>query len=137
MKANMVRVMAAACIGLATTAVTVTQAGDRTPVVNGTNSINAPVVNIAETFRELDRNGDGWLSVTEFSRVDRQIGRLQASEPGLPDQFGYVTVLGPFWSDQDLAYLFMMLDTNRDGLLSPAEFGAINQVAAAYNYGPR
>jgi hypothetical protein len=56
------------------------------------------------------------------------------SESGLPNQFGYVTPLGPFWSYQDLTRLFLYLDTNRDGALTLAEFSAINEVAPTFTY---
>ncbi len=124
MKANIVRVMAAALIGLATTAVAVTQAGDTAPVAN----INTPVVDIGKTFRQLDRNGDGRLSMAEFLLVEPLIGRLQSSGGGVPDWSGYVTRTGPFFGDQNLAQLFWTLDANRDGMLTQAEFAGINQV---------
>ena len=132
MKANIVRVMTAALIGLATTAVVDAQAGDRIAVANGTVSRNAPVVDIAGTFRQLDRNGDGSLSLAEFEKVDRIIGRLQTNEAGLPSQTDYVTRLGPFWSYQDLNNMFHILDSNHDGLLSQAEFAQINQLAVDF-----
>src|SRR5882757_5956246 len=106
MKANIVRVVTAALIGLATTAVVDSQAGDRFAVVNATVSRNAPVVDVVGTFRQLDRNGDGSLSLAEFEKVDRIIGRLQTTESGLPYWSGYVTALGPFWSNGDLNNLF-------------------------------
>jgi Ca2+-binding EF-hand superfamily protein len=132
MKANIVRVMAVALIGLATAAVADSQAGDRFAVANGTVSRNTPVVDIAGTFRQLDRNGDGSLSLAEFEKVDRIIGRLKTTESGLPNQTDYVTRLGPFWSYSDLNNLFHILDSNRDGLLSEAEFAQINQVAVDF-----
>ena len=128
MKANIVRVMAAAFIGLATTAVTVARAGDRVPVAYETNSINTPVVDIAQTFRQLDRDRDGRLSMTEFWLIEPVIGRLQSSGGGVPDQSGYVTRMGPFFGDTNLSQLFWMLDSNRDGMLTQAEFSGINQV---------
>ena len=132
MKANIVRVVTAALIGLATTAVVDSQAGDRFAVVNATVSRNAPVVDVVGTFRQLDRNGDGSLSLAEFEKVDRIIGRLQTTESGLPYWSDYVTALGPFWSYADLNNLFHVLDSNHDGLLSQAEFAQINQVAVDF-----
>jgi hypothetical protein len=130
MKAKMAGVMAAALVGLATTAVMVTQAGERAPVTNGSSSVNTPVVDVAGTFRQLDRDGSGSLSLAEFTQIYRVIGRLQVNEAGLPNGAGPVTALGMFPDEQTMAYLFAQLDANHDGMLSPAEFALINEMLA-------
>src|SRR5262249_39007506 len=129
MKTLFARVVAIALLGLATTAVTVAKAGDYKAIVNGSERINLPVPNIQQTFRELDRDGNGVLSMGEFWKVDRLLGRLQVGTPGIPFASGYVTRIGPFWSNTDLTNLFLTLDSNRDGVVSLQEFAAINYVA--------
>ena len=119
----------AAVLGLAT--VSVAQAGDRVPVANGSLSINAPVPDVAGTFRELDRDGRGSLSMGEFWRVDRLLRPLQVGSNGLP-QTASVTNIGAFWSDTDLTALFLTLDSNRDGVLSLSEFAAVNRIAPTF-----
>src|SRR5262249_2839977 len=132
MKTLFARVMAIALLGLAASAVTIAKAGDYKAVVSESDRINLPVPNIQQTFRELDRDGNGVLSMGEFWKVDRLIGRLKVGTPGVPFQNGYVTNLGPFWSNTDLTNLFLTLDSNRDGVLSIEEFSAINYISPTF-----